>query len=29
LPAIEAVLGTPVFRDEQIAAFDLKAGRPR
>lgn len=29
LPAIESALGTPVFRDEQIAVFDLKAGRPR
>lgn len=29
LPAIEAALGKPAFRDDQIVVFDLKGGRPR
>lgn len=29
LPAIESALGAPIYRDAQIAVFDLKAGRPR
>jgi hypothetical protein len=29
LPLIENTLGTPVYRDSEIAVFDLKAPRPR